>query len=568
MRLRPVLATLALSGALLPAPAPAAAQQPADEGDLPPEFVEGVLAFLNDPATTRLNGYTRIAPGRRLVGAVGVLGGDLVVAGTLDGDLVLVNGDLTVTAGGTVTGDVLIVGGRVIDAPQGAVGGEIEVHPERLRVVARRGQVELTPGSSASRQGLYIGGARITVRSGTNYNRVEGLPVLFGPVFRTSGANPLRVDALGIWRTEHDQTRDDLGYRFAVDQTFGPPTARLGLGMGAFSQVTPIESWGLTDVEASLTSFLLHVDYRDYFEERGWHAWARAQIPGTAAEFQLEYRNLDVTSLPTGSPWTLRRNDRPWRAQPLVPDGDLETLTARLVWDERNESEDPTDGWYFSGRITRGLRGELRLPSPVDEFLEPVAEATAVDPGFTNGFLEFRRYARLSPDQDLAFRFVAGGSLDGDLPPSFFQHTLGGEGSLPGYRLHELDCGARSALLPYVHRGTVEPEPVYGRYGCGRVALFQLQYRGRLEIGFLGAGTNQGFDTDGGWFDGIDLNPSWLLFFDAGRGWSQEGDFPDESAVADLGAGLTIGGLGAYWAYPLSGDDRRLNFFLRLQRRF
>ncbi len=547
---------------------PGSGQQPDPPAGPPPEFVDGVLAFLNDPATTRLNGRTRLAPGQTLVGAVGALGGDLVVAGRIEGDLVVVNGDLEVEEGGRVTGDVLVVGGRIISAPDGGLPGEVQIMPDRLRLVARGDEVILTPASSAGRRGLYLGGARITVRSGTAYNRVEGLPILFGPVFRTSSRNPLRVEALGIWRTEHDQTRDDLGFRFLVDQTFGPPTARLGLGASVFSQVTPVEDWRLGNLEASMSAFIFHLDYRDYFEERGWSAFARSQIPGTSAEFSLEYRNIDMTSLPTGSPWTLRRNDRPWRAQPLMPVGDLETLTARLVWDERNDPDDATDGWYVDGRITRGVGGELRTSLGVDESLMPIGPPTEVDETFTTGFIEFRRHARLSPNQDLALRVVGAGSLDGDLPPAPFQRTLGGEGTLPGFRLHELDCGARSELISTVHRGTGEAEPTYPRYGCGRVALFQLQYRSRLGIDLTGGGNEAGFTGGGGLLAGVDLNPSWLLFFNAGRGWSQQGDFPDERSVADIGAGVMLGGLGAYWAYPLSGDDRRVNFFLRLQRRF
>ena len=554
--------------AMASGPAAAAAQAPTGAPALPPEFVDGVLEFLNAPTTTRLNGRSRVAAGQRLVGEVGILGGDLVVAGTIEGDVVLVNGNLTVEEGGRITGDVLIVGGRVVAVADESIEGEIQVMPDRLRLVARGDEVILTPASSASRRGLYLGGARITVRAGTNYNRVEGLPVLFGPVFRTSSRNPLRVEALGIWRTEHDQTRDDLGFRFLVDQTFGPPTARLGLGVGVFSQVTPVESWQVGNLEASMSTFLFHLDYRDYFEERGWNVFARAQIPGSTAEVSLEYRNRDLTTLPTGSPWTLRRNDRPWRAQPLMPEGELETLTARLVWDERNDPEDATDGWYFDGRITRGLNGELLQPSAVDETLLALYAPQVVDPNFTAGFVEFRRHARLSPDQDLALRVVGGGSLDGDLPPAPFQHALGGEGSLPGYRPFALDCGARSEVLPYVHRGTGEAEPVFPRYGCGRVVLFQLQYRSRLNIDLSGGGNGVGFNEGRGLLDGIDLDPSWLLFFNAGRGWSQQGDLPDEPAVADIGAGVTLGGLGAYWAFPLSGDNRRLNFFLRLQRRF
>ena len=560
-----VIAAAAIGVPGLRAPA-LAAQDPAEIG-LPPALVEGVLAFLNDPSITRLNGHTRIAPDQAVVGSVGVVGGDVVVAGTIEGDLLLVNGDLTIEPGGRIDGDVMIVGGRVVTAPEGSVGGAIEVHADRLRLVVRRGGVELSPTATANRQGLYIGGARITVRSGTNYNRVEGLPVLFGPVFRTSGPHPLRVDALAIWRTEHDQVRDDLGYQVALDQTFGPATSRMGAGIGAFSHVAPIESWGLTDLEASLTSFIYHADYRDYFEERGWHAWVRAQFPGTKAELRLEYRDRDVTSVPTGSPWTLRRNDHPWRPQPRVPEGQLKTLTARLVWDERNDVDDPTDGWYLAGRVTRGVGGSLGL-APAQPDLEPTPDPTPVDVHYTTGFLDLRRYARLSPDHDLALRLVAGGSLDGELQPAFHQHTLGGEGSLPGYSLFALDCGARSRELPSVHRGTGQPQAVYPRYGCGRVALFQLQYRGRLPIDALRGDAGSMRRDDAGWLKRIDFDPRWLLFFDAGRAWSQAPGVDDEPTVADIGAGFTLGGVGFYWAYPLSGDNRGVNFFVRLQRRF
>ena len=239
-----------------------------------------------------------------------------------------------------------------------------------------------------------------------------------------------------------------------------------------------------------------------------------------------------------------------------------------MVWDERNDPEDATDGWYLSGRVTRGLDGSTRNPTGVDDEAMPLGEPTEADPTFTTGFLEFRRHARLSPDQDLALRIVAGGTIDGELQPAYYQHTLGGEGSLPGFALNDLDCGARDTLLQTVHRGTGELEPVYRRYGCGRIGLFQLQYRSRLGLGFLDSGPRIGADGRPGWIDAIDWNPSWLVFFDAGRGWSQSGSAPNESAVADIGVGFTVAGLGAYWAYPLSGDDRRANFFLRLQRRF
>jgi hypothetical protein len=571
----PLPFVLALLLALLPRAAEAR-QQEAD-AQAPPEVVELVLEVANAPTTSRFDGPTRIGAGRTITGEVVVLDGPLSVDGRIEGDVVVVNGDLTVAEEGRITGTVLVVGGRVRAAPGGTVGGDVVQYPGRLRLVRTADGVRQAPGVSAGRRGLYVGGARITVRAGTNYNRVEGLPVLFGPIFQTGSRNPLRFEALGIWRTEHEKTRDDVGYIFRADQTFGPTEARLGLGVSAFSRVTPVESWGLSDLESSLAAFLFHVDYRDYFEERGWSVYGRAAIPGTGAQVRLEYTDHEIRTLQVSSPWSVLRNDEPWRPLPLVASGDLRTLSAELTWDERNDPERPSDGWFLRSRLTFGLGGDLLLPGPGEpvaggedavgdvEIGAPVPVSTA----FNSGFLDVRRYARLSPDHDLALRVVAGGSLNGDPLPPRLQHTLGGEGSLPGHRLMSRDCGARATEIAVERRDGGGRTTVFPRYGCSRIALFQAEYRGRLPLGF---GDDGGWEEEGwaadGWIPDVDFSPGWALFFNAGRGWSQLEGAPDSDTAADVGVGLLLGKLGLYWAYPLTGDDRRVNFFVRLQRRF
>jgi hypothetical protein len=51
------------------------------------------------------------------------------------------------------------------------------------------------------------------------------------------------------------------------------------------------------------------------------------------------------------------------------------------------------------------------------------------------------------------------------------------------------------------------------------------------------------------------------------RSWLPEGARGRRDFVTDIGLGLRIGSLGFYWAYPLAGDDRGINFFVRLGRR-
>jgi hypothetical protein len=365
-------------------------------------------------------------------------------------------------------------------------------------------------------------------------------------------------------RTESESTRDDLGYRIRLEQRIGVP-ATLTFGGSAYSEVTPIEDWGLTDLETSVATFFLHRDYRDYFERQGFSLFAGMRVPDTELDLRLEYRNEDHFGVSLASPWTLRRREEPWRPLPLVASGELETVTLSALLDARNDRDEPTDGWYADARVTRGIGGELALPDMFGLLIDNGASSST---DFTTGFLDLRRYARIGPGADLTFRTVLAGSLDGGALPAQFQHALGGEGSLPGYRPFSQDCGARSVSFERVDgEGDPSCERVFGRYGCDRIALFQVEYRGHLSFD-LGLDPDEEDWENWDWYPAVDLTPSWAVFFNAGRGWSRLAAGSDTETVADLGVGVFLGDLGLYWAYPLTGEDRRGNFFIRLQRRF
>ena len=543
---------------------PVAAQERVEEAGLPVAVADDVIAFFNDASTIRFNGRSRLPEGRAIVGDVGVLGGPFFVAGLIEGNLIVVNGDLTIEEGGLVDGDVTVIGGLVRTLPEGAVTGTLTVFGEALRYSTRGGEIRARSGPRTERVGIYLGRSRLTVRAGTNYNRVEGLPILFGPALTTSGSNPLELQALAIVRTESESTRDDLGYRIRLEQRIGVP-ARLTFGGSAYSEVTPIEEWGLTDLETSFATFFLHRDYRDYFERQGFSVFAGARAPIPGLDFRLEYRNEDHLGPSVASPWTLRRREEPWRPLPIVADGELETLTLSAVLDGRNDRDEPTDGWYADARVTRSIGGELVLPGIVGPLIDNGASSST---DFTKGFLDLRRYARIGPGADLTFRTVLAGSLDGGALPAQFQHSLGGEGSLPGYRPFSQDCGARSVSFQRVGGEDSEPgERVFSRYGCDRIALFQVEYRGHLSFD-VGLDPDEEDWENWDWYPAVDLTPSWAVFFNAGRGWSRLAAGSDTDTVADLGVGVFLGDLGLYWAYPLTGDDKRVNFFIRLQRRF
>jgi hypothetical protein len=412
------------------------------------------------------------------------------------------------------------------------------------------------------------------VTSGRSYNRVEGLPITFGPRIETGGSNPFRLHALAIYRTESGFTlnTDRMGYLVRAEQFLGG-LEQLRLGVSAYSMVVPIEDWYLSDLENGLATFLFHRDFRDYYERKGFTLFSQWEPrPGPLA-LEAELRLERHRAQEPGSPWTLFDNAEPWREQPLVAEGNLASVALQAVYDTRSRAADPADGWYVRGRAEQGF--DVRLVEP-EAWLEPppppgvvTVPLRAARPfaGFRTGSIDIRKYNRINPESRLNFRLLTGGSLDGRALPPQRQHALGGEGSLPGYALFSLDCGARDRL---VFRPTGDGATAFfPAYGCDRFALAQAEFRGKLgfRLRLDSAPWEDGPHDDRGWGLDLDLAPDWVVFVDAGRGWSSSPDRRDEELAVDAGVGILINRIGIYLAHPLTGGSG-LNAFIRLGPRF
>jgi hypothetical protein len=553
---------------LLPiVPEAGAAQVPAQEGPLPPEVQARALELLNDPGTLRLPGGARIPRGTRIEGDVAVLGGSVLAGGEVQGTLLVVNGDLTLESGARVVGDVLVVGGYLTLEDGALLEGQAIAFRAPLRYRIRGGRVEgireegLSPGFLASDFGF--GRSRFTIRAASNYSRIEGLPVLLGPIVETRGRNPLRLEAFGIWRSVSglDLESDRLGYLFRLEQALAG-RGTMFLGATAHRQVSFVEDRGVTNLEASLSTFLLRRDLRDYYDREGWSAYLTLRPAQQPLEVTLTYRDEDHASVFIQDPWTLRSSRHPWRPQFRASEGRYRGMELDLLWDSRDDPSLPSTGW----RAHLGLRKQL------GSVLEPPFPDLAPDETerFTSGSLDVRRYARVGPGTRILLRGMAEGALTSDPLPGQFQRSLGGEGTLPGHRRFSADCGARSLVRPTPEMDEDEFGLMFPFYGCDRTALFQAELQG--ELPFTWNPVPEAWEQ-WEWASLLDLHPRWSLFFNAGQGWVT-GEVPPDSpredspTRADVGVGLFMGPLGLYWTYPLNRRDRGLNFFVRLSQRF
>jgi hypothetical protein len=584
--------------ALAVAPALPAQRRDVERRALPRTVAREVVKRYNEPAALRASGSLRVPTDEEVDGNVAVLNGPLTIAGRVRGSVVVINGDVDLRRRARIDGDLIVVGGLIDGLDDAHIGGEVQhyrqalsYHEEGDRVIAdfdddrdddydrrdrrRPGRVDRW------RDRVSVGTSRISITSGT-YNRVEGLPIHIGPkIEQRSGWGRFRLDALGIVRTADNfkWDSDNLGHDARIEFQFGQ-RAGLAIGARAYDVVDGVEEWHLTDAEVGLASFFLHRDFRDYYGRHGGLGYVRLQA-SDGVGLTVSYGEENWSSRADRDPFTLFRNRDAWRANPMMDEGELYLYNATLRIDTRNDEVDPWSGWHIVANAERGTSEALKRADPSMAACAPVDCAGVSEVDYTRGFLDLRRYNRISPEGQLNFRIVAGGWIDGDELPTQRRFSVGGQGTIPGYDFRDRLPGAD--VLSCTQGG----DPRASAVQCERVALAQIEYRGDLHL-------NLGWDSDnrsrrssarnersGAWYTWNHHEPgNWVVFADAGRGWlvDQVGDGAltfqrDEiphlkTFRTDVGIGIEVDDVGFYVAKSTTDSKEPPNFFLRVRRRF
>ena len=535
----------------------------------PPQVVSELVTLYNDSGSTRMQGDVTLPSGSRFEGSLALFRGSLRIAGRVSGPVTVANGTLYLLPGASIQGDILVVGGRLIRSEQVEHFGRERVYWDAAPVIrteegwlALRERRRSLSDLATARTSFQVGKIRTTLSLGTGgtYNRIEGLPLLFGPLFelRPSPGTYARIDLRGILRTAGSaDDRGDFGYVARADfRVQGTP--EYGISGRVYSQIDAIEDQPLSSSESGWSAFLLQRDYRDFFEREGVGGTIYIQ-PSNAWRFEIGMSRDAERSVRITDPWSLFRNSDSWRRNPLIDDGHYFTTGVQLDYDTRNDRERPTTGWMIRARFEHSTSDDIA----------PVALPAAVRPnpptggGYATGrlSLDIRRYSRLTPRLQLNARLRTEGWVEGDRLPIQRRVSLGGPDLLPGFDFRAFTCAPRGFGDPST--------PAL----CDRMIVTQVELRTRV-------GLNLGYRMPGregsrGRFIGIE-EADLVVFGDAGKAWlagSGPGQVPVnrfplvKEWAFDAGVGLDAGGIGAYLAKSLS-EEEPVKFVVRLQRRF
>ncbi len=405
------------------------------------------------------------------------------------------------------------------------------------------------------------GGLRVT--SGKTYNRVEGLPVLFGPEYKNRiRGGDLTLSAFGILRSAEafHWDADNIGHRVTAELRFG---RRRGFSFGAttFDVVAPIEPWQLTEPDGGLAAFFLKRDYYDYFGRHGARGYVSAFTAG-GATLTAGYSDERWSSRSARSVFTLFRDDENWRINPRIDDGRVHLFDLSFDLDTRTSEINPWSGWFIKAQYEHGA-GEF---DPAIGFTSLSLDRRS----YGRGFIDLRRYNRVSPKRQVNARIVLGGWINGDHLPLERRLSVGGLGTIPGFDFRRVgigtDVGQCSGIIDLPGRPAQ----------CERVALAQVEYRHELVSELFDMFNRNGIRVRGTVFR---VKPTAVAFVDAGRGWLvgprvgtlqyPSGSIPGFGTFrTDVGVGFDLGIAGFYVAKAVSSSKEPANFFVRIRDRF
>jgi hypothetical protein len=546
------------------------------------DVAAAAAAAYNVEHTMRVTGVLDVAIGRTIEGDVAVLNGPVTVAGRITGTLVAINADVRLAPGASIGGSLIVVGGTIAGRDAASVSGEVLRQPELLRyhLTDQRLVADDEPAYDDAwwKHRPHRRPERrddrswkdLTFTSAHTYNRVEGLPILIGPrIHQVTDWGRFTLDAFGVVRTAGPVRwdRGTLGHDANTELQFG---RKLGLGVGgrSFDIVDAVEAWQMSDGEAGLGAFVLHRDFRDYYRRHGGLGFVKLHGGGDA-DLTFALGDERWESAGARDPISLLRREEPWRVNPAMDEGTMHLFMTRLHVDTRQRESRLWGGWYLDAEVERGDGNLARAILPLSGAVAPIAPARPFEEiGYTRGFFDLRRYTRLAPDASLNLRVVSGGWMSGDRLPMQRRLSVGGPATLPGYDFRRawrvdpdvLTCGGTN--LPGA--------PAL----CDRIMLFQAEFRGDFHVGWV-----RDDERDDWWRPGLNRRASWVLFADAGRGWSvgapdlattyPKNVLPDLSTFrSDIGAGVDFGTVGIYLAKATTTPREPVNVLFRVQRRF
>ncbi len=366
-------------------------------------------------------------------------GGDLLIKGIVNGDVLVILGDIRITSTAVVNGNVTAINGKIRQEAHSVVtGNQIETNLKNLFPAREFGQgydedvleKYLNRFAKPFGRGYNTFSIRMEKESDLifRYNRVQGvfLGLSFPEVIRSHSRYWTSTGFLGYGFSDKK-----IRYEMRLARGFfNPDSYRFELGVALYDKIDSKDKWLISPLENTLAAFLLNDDYLDYYHHKGYEFFTSQRL-ALIFKAMFAYRNDQYSNVVKTTDWAVFKDKDRFPENPAINVGRMRSLYLKLSLDTRNDPEIPTAGWYTYLTLENSTK---KLKS---------------DFSFNQYIFELTGYQALSAWEHLNFRLKVATS-EGQIPLQK-RFSIGGISTLRGFNYRSVKAnnegGDRLLLL-------------------------------------------------------------------------------------------------------------------------
>ncbi|MBI3005469.1 MAG: hypothetical protein HYY49_08640 [Ignavibacteriales bacterium] len=378
--------------------------------------------------TFTYEGDKTINESETVYGNVVVKGGDLTIFGKIDGDVLVVGGTLIVKDGGRITGNARVISGDVIREDGGKIDGYVD--KSRSTTAGYREDRRKFTQPSTRFDPPWLAESSALENFIFRYNRVEGLFLGLGSEKRYYWDGRKKFNSYGSigWGFKSHTWRYNLGLarQFPLYNTDGDEL--LEIGVEGYSLTDSKDQWIIGVHENSAAAILIHEDFRDYFERRGYsaHVAYYTRQDYVNGEFKVAFLADKYESLINRAEWALFGGEKLFRLNPAIDPGSMRSVLTSVGFSTVSKTMHGQEGWNILGSMEftdKNLGGDFH---------------------FGQYILDIRRYQPVSLYDNFNIRLRAG-TAEGTLPLQK-QFEIGGLSTLHAFPFKS-EVGNRLLLM-------------------------------------------------------------------------------------------------------------------------
>jgi hypothetical protein len=378
-----------------------------------PQSSDDLLTKVDEDSNLTYRGNTTIQRGDTLNTNVIVKGGDLTIYGYINGDVLVIGGDVYLRDGAYVGGNIKVINGEVNKDDDAIVVGYIDKSSTKKEKSYREEEKNFRRASTKL-NAIWVNETTNLDNFIFRYNRVEGLFLGAGSEKRYYWDDQRSYSLYGSvgygFKSHHWRGNLGLSRQFAFDDG-----QLVEIEAEGHSLTDTKDDWLIGVHENTAAAILIHEDYRDYFRRDGYginigYATQRDYITG---QLKVGYLADEYKSMENQTEWSLFGGNKQFRPNPAIDDGKMRSILTTAGFSTATTTIYGPEGWSM-----------LATAEIADKDLGGLFT-------FNRYVVDIRRYQPLGRYDNLNIR-VRVGSSEGALP---LQKTfeIGGLGTVQGY---------------------------------------------------------------------------------------------------------------------------------------